>query len=523
MLVLGIKPGHDGSVAVVSDRQVLWSLESEKDSNPRHAPLTPMTIFEVMELMGEAPDVIAMGGWQKEDPSVGQPEILTGYRGAHTTSIRDMKFAGKKGTKFFSSTHVRSHIMMGAGMAPPDDAELRAVLVWEGGEGSFYLLDEGFNVIREIPVLQFPGGRYALAYAIAAPWYADWIVSPDGDESGKLMALAAYARSDDADRDVTRAIDRLLMPDSYGQPKSFYEDAPFYNAGVEAEVSKVAAALLQDRLFDVFAKVAQEQIPKDIPLYISGGCGLNCDWNTMWRELGHFSSVFVPPCTNDSGSALGTALDALHAMTGDPRVEWDVYCGLDFEWDTVPNPRVWKQRPLELPALADAIAGGRVVAWVQGRYEIGPRALGNRSLLADPFDPKTKDKLNVIKKREGYRPIAPVCRIEDAGRVFDRDFHDPHMLYFRMVTTPDLGAVTHVDGSARCQTVTRESNRKLHDLLSVFSDRYGVGVLCNTSLNYKVKGFINRTSDLAHYCLNNEVYDFVVGDAWYYREIPDEP
>jgi len=286
---------------------------------------------------------------------------------------------------------------------------------------------------------------------------------------------------------------------------------------VEAEVTKTAAALLQDRIFYLFADAARKELPQDIPLYISGGCGLNCDWNTMWMELGHFSSVFVPPCANDSGSALGTALDALHAATGDPRAEWDVYCGLEFERDRDPSPKVWQKRPLEDAALADALASGRVVAWVQGRWEMGPRALGNRSLLADPFDPRTRDRLNVIKKREGYRPIAPCCRIEDAGKLFDRDFHDPYMLYFRRVTTENLGAVTHVDGSARVQTVTRESNRRLHDLLTVFGERHGVGVLCNTSLNYKRMGFINRMSDLIHYCNSQGVSDMVVGDAWFQR------
>jgi hydroxymethyl cephem carbamoyltransferase len=518
MLVLGVKPGHDGAVVVVKDGQLLWSLEAEKDSNPRHAPLTPMTIFEALELMGAAPDIVAIGGWEKDDAEAGhQLEILTGYRGAHTTSLREAKIWGRR-TKVFSSTHVRSHIMMGAGMAPPDDADLRAVLVWEGAEGSFYLLDGGFNVVREIPVLQFPGGRYAFVYGLAAPWYADSTRAPDGDESGKLMALAAYANSADADGDVARTVEEILAPDSYGRQKGFYGDAPLYNAGVEAKATKLAAALIQDRIFEIFAEVAQDQIPSDIPLYISGGCGLNCDWNTMWRELGHFSSVFVPPCTNDSGSALGTALDALHAVTGDPRVEWDVYCGLDFEWDRDPRPWIWRRRRLELPALADAIAEGRIVAWVQGRYEMGPRALGNRSLLAEPFDPRTKDRLNAIKARERYRPIAPVCRIEDAGRLFDRDFHDPHMLYFRKVTTPELGAVTHVDGSVRCQTVTEESNRKLHELLSTFAESHGAGVLCNTSLNYKGMGFINRMSDLEHYCDTNGVHDFVVGDAWFWRE-----
>ena len=292
---------------------------------------------------------------------------------------------------------------------------------------------------------------------------------------------------------------------------------PFYNQGVESEVAKSAAAVIHHRMFETFAAVAQKEIPAGIPLYIAGGCGLNCDWNEMFRELGHFSSVFVPPCANDSGSAIGVALDALHTLTGDPRVDWDVYCGLEFEWDEEPSSDKWTRRPMREAEVADAIASGSVVAWVQGRYELGPRALGNRSLLAEPFHESTKDLLNDIKLREGYRPIAPCCRIEDAGKVYDRDFHDPYMLHFRMATTPDLKAVTHVDGSARVQTVTQESNKPQHDLLSAFAERHGVGVLCNTSLNYKGMGFINRMSDLVQYCENQGVSDMVAGDAWFQR------
>jgi hydroxymethyl cephem carbamoyltransferase len=237
----------------------------------------------------------------------------------------------------------------------------------------------------------------------------------------------------------------------------------------------------------------------------------------MWRELGHFASVFVPPCTNDSGSALGTALDALAATTGDPRVEWNVYSGLEFEWDQSPDAEKWERDSLDYGRLAETLANGNVVAWVQGRYEIGPRALGNRSLLAEPSSAATRDKLNEIKQREDYRPIAPCCRLEDAGKVFDADFHDPYMLYFRMVESPDLAAVTHVDGSARVQTVKQEDNKPLHDLLSAFAERNGVGVLCNTSLNYKGFGFINRMRDLANYCETREISDFVVGDTWFRR------
>jgi hydroxymethyl cephem carbamoyltransferase len=215
--------------------------------------------------------------------------------------------------------------------------------------------------------------------------------------------------------------------------------------------------------------------------------------------------------------AIGTAIDSLLALTGDPYIDWDVYGGLEFEWDRVPDPLLWRRRDLDEKALADALAGGRICAWVQGRAEIGPRALGNRSLLAEPFNPATHNRLNEIKQREGYRPIAPCCRVEDLGKTFDRDFEDPYMLYFRMVRSNRFKAVTHVDGSARCQTVSKESNKPLHDLLTAFADRNGIGMLCNTSLNFKHKGFINKMSDLQEYCRARGVDDMVVGDAWFER------
>lgn len=515
MLVMGIHPGHDGAVVAINDRELLFCLEAEKDSFPRHAKLTPMNMLDAVERLGQVPDVVAVGGSYKEwfPSTVPVPPIASGYWGSQVVTQREGTFCGKRVT-MFSSSHIRGHIMMGAGMAPRDDAPIRAMLCWEGDDGSFYLLNERWEIIREIPVLRFPGGRYAKVFAIAEPYYSDKIVEP-GDDAGKLMALAAYGDPAAADPKVIETIERLLSPEGYFPTKGDYRDAPFYNKGVEAEETKSAAALIHHRMFEIFARVAQEELPPGIPLYISGGCGLNCDWNEMWRQLGHFSSVFVPPCANDSGSALGTALDALHALTGDPRVDWDVYCGAEFEWDHDPDATKWNRRPMREEQVADAIAGGSVVAWVQGRYELGPRALGNRSLLAEPFHESTKDLLNHIKLREGYRPIAPCCRIEDAGKVYDRDFHDPYMLHFRMATTSDLKAVTHVDGSARVQTVTKESNKAQHDLLSAFAERHGVGVLCNTSLNYKGMGFINRMSDLEQYCETRGVSDMVVGDAWF--------
>ena len=511
MLILAIKPQHDGAVAVIDDRKLVFSLESEKDSFHRHAQLTPSTVLELAQRIGEVPDVIALGGWLEGHTTIG-----AGYSGLGDPVQDTIRLFGRD-VRFFTSSHERSHVAMACGMAPPDDAPLRAVLVWEGSIGRFYLVDARWQVTREIPVLIQPGARYAFLYAIADPAFPDEGASHRLEDAGKLMALAAFGDPQSTEPEIVDTVDRIVeLEGVHPAPKGDFRDSPVYNAGVRSQACKDAAAVLNDRIFEIFRAAAEQHVPAGIPLHISGGCGLNCDWNMRWRELGHFSSVFVPPCTDDSGSALGTGIDALTTFTGDPHVDWDVYSGLEFVWDTDPGSDLWERRELQHDALADALAGGATAAWVQGRWEIGPRALGNRSILAEPFDPRTRDRLNAIKVREDYRPIAPVCRIEESDRLYTGGgFEDPYMLYFRRALVPELGAVTHVDGSARVQTVSERSNPGLHELLGAFGRRHGAGVLCNTSLNFRGHGFINRMSHLIEYCQSRGISDMVVDGAWF--------
>jgi hydroxymethyl cephem carbamoyltransferase len=516
MLIVGVNPAHDGAVAVVADGRLQLSLESEKDSFFRHGALHIDAVLSLAEHVGEPPDVIALGGWQKPGfEYLGHKTTGVGYAGVDRGDLRSASFFGRP-MHLFSSSHERSHIAMATGMAPRDDPRVRAVLVWEGTLGSFYVLDEGWSVTQRIHVLSEPGNRFGFLYGLADPTFPDAGQFPRVEDAGKLMALAAYGDPDDASPAIADTIERILTERTfYPADKGKYRDTPLYNAELESENTKTAAALLSKRLFETFARAAQENLPEGLPLYISGGCGLNCDWNYEWRELGHFSSVFVPPCANDSGSAIGTAIDALAKLNGQQFIDWNVYTGLEFEWDREPDPARWERRQLEEKSLAAAIDAGQIVAWVQGRWEIGPRALGARSILAEPFDPATRDRLNAIKQREGFRPIAPCCRLEDAAKLFTDDFEDPYMLYFRRVRSNDLGAVTHVDGSARVQTVRRESHQPLYDLLCAFAERRGVGILCNTSLNFKGLGFINRMSDLLVYCEMRGIPEIVVGDSWF--------
>src|SRR2546425_7401207 len=165
--------------------------------------------------------------------------------------------------------------------------------------------------------------------------------------------------------------------------------------------------------------------------------------------------------------------------------------------------------------IAAILANDLIIGWVSGKYEIGPRALGNRSILAAPFQESTRARLNEIKQREQFRPIAPACLEEEAARWFGCDHASPFMLYTHRVRTDALAAVTHVNGTARIQTVSPLSNRNLHEQLVAFKARTGYGVLCNTSLNFKGRGFINKITDLSEYALKHSLDGFVVDGRAY--------
>jgi predicted NodU family carbamoyl transferase len=290
--------------------------------------------------------------------------------------------------------------------------------------------------------------------------------------------------------------------------------SPIFNAGVDSKVYRNVAAGHSQAIFERFFDYAQKNLTEGLPLLISGGCGLNCDWNRMMRESGLFEYVFVPPCPNDSGAALGTAIDAQWYYTGAAEIEWSVYAGEEFVEDVEPDPARYDVRPLVPAEVAQYLERGNIIGWARGRYEMGPRALGNRSILAAPFTAETTVRLNEIKQREGYRPIAPICLESDAPKWFVGSVQDPYMLFFNRVTSDELKAVTHVDGSARTQTVTHEQNPGIADLLVAFRNLTGFSVLCNTSLNFSGRGFINATSDLLRYGEEHGLDGYVINDRF---------
>ncbi|WP_408224995.1 MULTISPECIES: carbamoyltransferase C-terminal domain-containing protein [Paraburkholderia] len=361
-----------------------------------------------------------------------------------------------------------------------------------------------------------PGIRYAFAYGVADPTFMLRSGQVRLGDAGKLMALAAFGQRRAKTGIEDDFLQAILNPASALDclDKSLFESSPYFNIAVESPEFKQVAKHLSDAIFDTFLERIRPFVLDNAPLLISGGCGLNCDWNSNWLNSGLFSDVFVPPCPNDVGSAIGTAIDAQHHLSGDAKILWSVYSGQMFD-DDVDVVEGFAPKQMVFSEIAELLYQGAILGWAQDRAEIGPRALGNRSILAAPFSKHTLDRLNIIKRRENFRPIAPICLEESAARFFKLDRPSPHMLYFSRVKNSRLQAITHVDGSARPQTVNSSQNLKIYSLLKAFELASGYGVLCNTSLNFNGAGFINKTSDLAKYAKEGGLDGFVVNDKLY--------
>lgn len=517
MNIISYNPSHDGSIACLKDGRLLVSIEAEKNSNYRYSPISSHDVFAALGELDEIPDAICTGGWWPRENQLLGTHSLAGYRGVLESDfiVSKRRLLGKQ-VHYFSSSHERSHILCAFGMSGLPKGTPCYALVWEGAIGAFYEIDSELNIKLLANVLNQPGNRYILLYGLADPTFPKNAPFSRFSDAGKIMALASFSTRSIPNAEEKKLIDFLLAPPYLDlNPYKDLEGSQYYNVGVDDPEFRNFIGIFSDKLFDVFYQFAKSNMKKRMPLLIAGGCGLNCDWNTKWRETNLFSEVFVPPVPNDSGSAIGTAIDAQFHLTGNPKISWDVYSGLEFITDDYFDLSIYDVYETRHEMIADMLANNLIIGWVNGKYEIGPRALGNRSILASPFKESTRVRLNEIKQREQFRPIAPVCLEEDAEKWFGCDHSSPFMLYTHRVRTDALAAVTHVNGTARIQTVSSLTNRNMHELLVAFKARTGYGVLCNTSLNFNGRGFINKMADLSAYAVKHNLDGFVVGERAY--------
>jgi carbamoyltransferase len=275
---------------------------------------------------------------------------------------------------------------------------------------------------------------------------------------------------------------------------------------------------------DCFLEIALpyfEMYP-ELPICIAGGCGLNIILNT--RLVEEFNkNVFVGPTPNDCGIALGLMLDQLK-----PQTPFDAtYVGLELlDLDMLPNYIQNMHFPftshmLNMSELVEDLVNGKIVGVARGKSEHGARALGNRSILCNPSLPEMKDILNAkVKHREWYRPFAPVVRLEDVSKYFEWEGESRWMSFCPKVKEEwrdQLSAITHVDNTARVQTVTREQNEWLYDLITEFEKHTGIGVLLNTSFNVDGKPILSTIQD-AFKILRETQLDGLILEKYYIKK-----
>lgn len=294
-------------------------------------------------------------------------------------------------------------------------------------------------------------------------------------------------------------------------------------------------------------------------LCLAGGVALNCVANGKILQDGAFKNIWVQPAAGDAGGALGAALNAYHLNQEQPRVVSDAmdamkgsYLGPHYEQSDI-EARLMaagaKFTVLDDAAVisdtADALADGKAIGWFQGRMEFGPRALGGRSIIADPRSPEMQKTLNLqVKYRESFRPFAPSVLREDVTNWFDIEGDSPYMLMVapviekrRVAMTEeqnalfgieklnvprsDIPAVTHVDYSARIQTVHAETNPRYHALIAAFKERTGCPIVVNTSFNVRGEPIVCTPEDAFRCFMGSEIDVLSVGNCFLIKEDQD--
>ncbi|GBF74674.1 hypothetical protein PA598K_03033 [Paenibacillus sp. 598K] len=532
MIVCGLKLTHDGAVALIDNGRLVFSIEVEKLCNQeRYAQIEDTALIEeILAAEGyriEDIDCFAVDGWggDDEDALAIQPRLTIGeghnwldaadrgepYRlavgqyeeqGASDPLLRQWSFEGLRiggrQLPYVSYYHAAAHVA-GAYCSSPfaRRGESAYVLVWDGGMyPRLYYYDADRGEFENLgPIFLLIGNMYSLFAQHFGPFQVSGGFAKDSlSVAGKVMAYIALGQSQPQWYDIW---DEIYL-DAYDHPMGFgnklarlFKERMAGQSYEDADVLRTFHDYLGQMLLDKLAKKIRRHGGKSRKLALAGGCALNIKWNSAIRESGIIDEVYVPPFPNDSGSAIGVACCAMLTSGGGAALDWTVYSGPEVR---ASEPAAgWLSRDCGAAELATLLhERGEPVVVLHGRAELGPRALGNRSIIAPAVSPAMKDALNRIKDREPYRPVSPICLEDDAPELFEPGIRDPYMLFDHRVKPAWLEripAVIHLDGTARLQTVDPQDNPWLAELLAAYKRLSGIPVLCNTSANHKGMGF----------------------------------
>jgi carbamoyltransferase len=518
MVVLGINAVfHDPAAAIVVDGVIVAAAEEERFTRRKHGK-TPVA-FSTWELPEQAAawclrqagvaadDVDAVA--YSYDPNLGAAvtDDITAqsWEGLRTLYVRRAPLFLKTALPGLDPARVRfvpHHVAHAASACLAAPWTTSSVMVLDGrGERAAHLA--GRCVDGELKVLHIQDLPHSLGLMYEE--VTDHLGFRRSSDEYKVMALASYGRP--RFLDVLR--DRVRTTADGGftvAPVDWAELAPrVTEAGAWDDVHADLAASVQTRLQEVLGDLARwlHAQTGDRRLTMAGGVALNCVANSYLAAHGPFEDIWVQPAAGDAGTALGAALYVAHAMGDAVRPMTTAALGRGWSdaelraWLT--TARVAYEEPPDIAeAVAGILAGNGIVAWFQGRSEYGPRALGQRSLLANPAHPDNLRALNDIKGREQFRPVAPMVLLERAHEIFEGPLPSPYMLFTHRVRPEWRGripAVVHVDGTARVQTVDAREAPLVARMLSAMERLTGVPVVVNTSLNTAGRPMVDDPRD----------------------------
>jgi carbamoyltransferase len=541
VLICGLKLTHDGAVALLDGDNLIFSTEVEKRANNRrYSNITDLSsIIDILAEFGYRPQDIdewVVDGWDGRTSynlqihNDGRSAIVPvgPYRESELfpdpfrPALSGVLPIGDEDYRYTSYTHAAGHLASGY-LSSPQAArgEPSFVLVWDGGLFPMLYWAEPGGGVRPLGAL-FPmiGHAYAMAGLSFGPQRgaSQATKSDELSVAGKLMAYIALGRIRQPVLEILRTSFRQIF-ESHSESATLYRKTiggygSLYEASrppvfelfrevrrqierlgvsdedVLASVHQFISDLLVERLV---ARMRDWPVPGPWNLCFVGGCALNIKWNSALRALPEVRQMWVPPFPNDSGSAIGAAALGMIQHGGVRPISWRVRSGPHLGPAPKKAPPGWTATPAGAAEVAGILdRTGEPVVVLNGRAELGPRALGGRSILAAPTSAAMKDQLNRIKGREFYRPVAPICLLDQAPLIFDPGSPDPYMLFDHAVR-PDwrqkIPAVVHLDGTARLQTVSPDDDPFLAAVLVEYQKLSGIPVLCNTSANHSGSGF----------------------------------
>ncbi|RFM33512.1 carbamoyltransferase N-terminal domain-containing protein [Chitinophaga silvisoli] len=537
MVICGIKLTHDGSIALIDGNKLVLSYEIEKlNNNERYSAFT-LGLNEIYALLGSYAnkiDMIVFDGWTPDQVvtiRLGDKDVpvkLAGYGSfAPRQNIMERKTFSLEGPMkldYASYQHVAGHISSAYCSSPfAARGEDAYVLVWDGGMfPQLFYYNNKTNVVDSIGILFFIVGNIYGIFSQHFPPFDKTAKDLNSELSvpGKVMAYIAFGTLQEELLPIFEAaynnIDKKDMNFALLFSKEVKEQAKKYNFS-DQDILHTFHVFIENLLVEKLAELVKENGVKSSNICLAGGCALNIKWNSAVRDIAVFEEVWVPPFPNDSGSALGAACCEMIHATGNNFLDWNVYAGPAVIDDFAHEG--WRRSEASIEDLARLLyEEHEPVVFINDRAEMGPRALGNRSILAPANDPGMKKVLNKIKGREDYRPVAPICLEEDAPEIFEPGIRDPYMLFDHLVKESWLDrvpAICHLDKTARLQTVGPNDNPTIYALLTAYKQLSGLPLLCNTSANHKGRGFFPNISSVIEW---GEV-NYIWSEGYLYEKI----